>query len=147
MYALSDFQVNKTVVHFIRTSLSGLTGKQIGDLLGLSPQSFLHHFKDLPSICREKHDGIYVYFSDSPDTYKQQLQNRASRSNILVQQQMSLSYADAIVILVALIKHYNTSIEDILMLPEVKRINFSAEVIRGFLQSHDLLKKIPGTRR
>lgn len=146
IYFSKHGNLHKTVIHLVSISLSGLTGKQIGDLIGLSPQSFLHHFRDLQGICREKHDGVYVYFSDTPDTYKQQQQNRASQS-ILLQKQMSLSHADAIVILVALIKHYDTSIEDILMLPEIKRKNIPAEVIRSFLESHELLKKILDTRR
>ncbi len=52
--------LKKTIVHLVNTSPEGLTGRQIGELLGLSPQSFLHHFRNCPGICREKHAGVYV---------------------------------------------------------------------------------------
>jgi hypothetical protein len=38
--------LKNTVVHLVGTSSAGLTGDQIGELVGLNPRSFLHHFRD-----------------------------------------------------------------------------------------------------
>ncbi len=66
--------LKKTIVHLVSCSPAGLSGRQLGELLGLSPQSFLHHFRNCPGICREKHDGVYVYFSDDISVFERQVQ-------------------------------------------------------------------------
>lgn len=128
--------LKNTVVHLVRTSTSGLTGNQIGEIVGLSPRSFLHHFSNSPGIRREKHEKVYVYFSDDADKYKEQLQN--SRQVLKLS---ALSDADAVVILVALIKHPNFTIKEITRLSEIKAKKLSPDVIREFLKHHSLLKK------
>ena len=55
--------LKKTVVHLINKSPSGLTGNEIGNLVSLSPRLFLHHFRNVAGIKREKRDGVYVYYS------------------------------------------------------------------------------------
>jgi len=129
-----------TVVHLINNSPAGLTGKQIGDLVRLSPRSFLHHFRSVTGIRREKRDGIYIYFSDDPDRYKEQVRKR---SRVLIGTDKGLSDPEAVVILSALIKHHGLFLEDIMQLPEVRRRGFSRVVIRQFLDRHGLLKKTP----
>ena len=42
--------LKKTVVHLICASETGLSGAQLGKLIGLSPQSFLHHFRKVSVI-------------------------------------------------------------------------------------------------
>ena len=44
--------LKKTIIHLVTTSPAGLSGKQLGEFLGLSPQSFLHHFRRCPGIYR-----------------------------------------------------------------------------------------------
>ena len=70
--------LKKTIVHLVNVSPSGLIGKQLGDLLGLVPQSFLLNDRDCPGICREKHDGVYVYFANNASVYEKQVQQRRS---------------------------------------------------------------------
>ena len=135
--------LRKTVVHLINNSSSGLTGNEIGNLVRLPPRSFLHHFRNVAGIYREKREGVYVYFSDDPDRYKEQL---GSRSSVLTPTEKLLSDADAVVILTALIKHHGISMEDIMELPEVRGRGFSRVVIREFLDHHGLLKKTPTTK-
>jgi hypothetical protein len=135
--------LKKTVIHLIHNSDSGLSGDQIGKLIGLSPRSFLHHFIGLPEIRREKKEGVYVYFSNDPGKYTQQMSNRMTALPHTVQ---PLSDADAIMILVALIKHHNITIKDIMALPEVKARGLSCFIIREFLEHHGLLKKTLDTR-
>ena len=135
--------LKNTVVHLVNASSYGLTGNQIGEIVKLSPRSFLHHFRDAPGILREKHDGVYVYFSKDDDTYNQQVQNRLQTIDRTVQ----ITDADAVVILVALIKQPDISLDDLAQLPDLKGKAFSPAVIRTFLEHHDLLKKTLDIRR
>ena len=52
--------LKRTVVSLVQNSLSGLDGNEISKLVGLPHQSFLHHFRDVPGMRREKHDGVFV---------------------------------------------------------------------------------------
>jgi hypothetical protein len=131
--------LRKTVIHLISDSASGLTGNEIGDIVRLPARSFLHHFRNVSGIRREKREGLYVYFSDDPGRYKNQLQLRTPTVKLLTD-------ADVVVILTALIKHYNICIEDIMALPEVRARKFSHVAIRQFLDSHGLIKKTPTTK-
>ena len=135
--------LKNTVVHLIGTSSSGLTGNQLGAIVGLSPRSFLHHFRDISGIRREKRQGVYVYFSDDADRYKQQAKNRLEA--VALNKQMSDT--DAILILVALIKHHDITVDDLAKLPEVKAKNLCATVIDGYLKQHGFGKKTPGSKR
>jgi len=132
--------LKNTFVHLVTSAPAGLSGRQLGELLGLSPQSFLHHFRNCPGICREKHDGVYVYFSDDTAVYEKQVRQRnslACRPAVI-----PISDPEAIMILVAVIRHHDISAEDILMLPEIKKSNMKLPAIQGFLEWHGLEKKL-----
>lgn len=133
--------LKKTVIALVNESLSGLSGQQLGDLLGLSPGSFLHHFRDTPGIGREKQGGVYVYFSADEHQYKDQRQRRVSPLEMAF-----FTEADAIAILVALIKKHGITAEQIMALPQVKARRLSLAAIENFLQHHGLLKKTLDTR-
>jgi hypothetical protein len=130
--------LKKTVVHLVTASSSGLTGKQIGDIVGLPARSFLHHFRDVPGLCRQKHEGVYVYYSDDADRYQQQVQNRSQIDEI-----KGICDMDAIAILVALIRRHRIGVEQILALPEIKSRGLSQRKIEVFMKSHGLEKKTP----
>lgn len=135
--------LKRTVTYLIRTSEAGLSGDQIGKRVGLSPRSFLHHIRGSAGIQREKKNGVYIYFSDDQDRYNQQVQNRMAA---LIHTAKPLSDMDAVIILTALVKHHNITIEDIMALPEVKARTISYLSVRQFLERHDLLKKTPVTK-
>jgi len=131
--------LKKTVIHLVSVAPAGLSGKQLGEILGLSPQSFLHHFRQCPGIHREKHDGVFIYFSDVDEVYAKQLQERTSvtsRSAIV-----TLSDPEAVLILVAVIRQHGISAEEILALPEIKQSKITLSAIKGFMAYHGLLKK------
>lgn len=132
--------LKKTIIHLVADSAAGLSGRQVGELLGLSPQSFLHHFGKCPGIYREKHGGVYIYFSDTDEVREKQLQQRES----LVQQSgiVTISDPEAVMILVAVIRQHDISAEDILALPESKKSKMKLANIQGFMEYHGLLKKI-----
>ena len=136
--------LKKTVIHLVSVSPAGLSGKQLGGLLGLLPQSFLHHFRQCSGIYREKHDGVFIYFSDVDEVYERQLQERTSlvvRSAIA-----TLSDSEAVLILVAVIRQHGISAEEIMALPEIKKSKITLSAVKDFLVYHDLLKKTPDFR-
>lgn len=131
--------LTKTVIHLVRSAPAGISGKQLGGLLGLSPQSFLHHFRNCPGIYREKYTGVYIYFADDASVYEKQVRQRCS----IFHQPDSVTITDqeAIMILVAIIKDHEISVEEILELPEVKRTKLRKSAIQGYLEHHGLVKK------
>jgi len=130
--------LKNTVIHLINQSPAGLTGHQIGRLVKISPRSFLHHFQNAPGICREKHGGVYVYFSDEEKIYGRQVENHLKD---LMSTEQQLTDADAIVILTALIKRHQIGVDRIMSLPEIKARGFSRVMINEFLDRHNLVKK------
>jgi len=133
--------LKKTIIHLVKASPAGLSGRQLGEILGLSPQSFLHHFRECPGIYREKHDGVFVYFSDVDDIFEKQVNQRSSlicRSAIV-----TISDTEAILILVAIIRQHGISAEDIAALSEIKKSGIKLYKIKGFIEYHSLLKKTP----
>jgi len=133
--------LKKTIIHLVNASTSGLSGSELGKILGLAPQSFVHHFRDVTGLRREKHGGVYVYFSDESNVYNKQVLERTSGTLPA----LAVSAGDAVMILVAIIKHHGISLEDILMLPEVKKSRLSKSAVQHFLYSHGLLKKNQAT--
>ncbi len=133
--------LKKTIIHMVGASTSGLSGRELGKILGLAPQSFVHHFRDVPGLRREKHGGVFVYFSGESNVYNKQVRERTSGTLPA----LALSAGDAVMILVAVIKNHGISMEDILMLPEVKKSKLSKSVVQHFLYSHGLLKKNQAT--
>jgi len=136
--------LKKTIIHLVTASPAGLSGRQLGEILGLLPQSFLHHFRECPGIYREKHDGVFVYFSNVDDLCEKQVHQRSSlvcRSAIV-----TISDTEAILILVAIIRQHGISAEDIAVLSEIKKSDIKLSDIKGFMEYHGLLKKIPDFR-
>ena len=135
--------LKNTIVQLVERSPSGLPGKEIGALVRLDPRSFLHHFRNAGGIQREKTEGVYVYFSDNPVTYKQQ---RKSRLKVAHPTGEFLSDAGAVIILSALIKHHGICLEEIMALPEIRIHKISSAAIRNFLERNGLVKKTPTTK-
>jgi hypothetical protein len=135
--------LRNTVKYLILSSENGLSGSEIGSIVNLVPRSFMHHFREMEDIFREKHGGVYVYFSNDPTTYANQRLKRAQVSDV-----QDISDAIAIKILVGYIKYPDSSVEElstILRLQEDCHVTPAA--IRKFLSFHDLLKKTPESRR
>ena len=136
--------LKKTVIHLVSVSPAGLSGKQLGEILGLLPQSFLHHFRQCSGIYREKHDGVFIYFSDVDEVYERQLQERTS---LVVRSAIApLSDSEAVLILVAVIRQHGISAEEIMALPEIKKSKITLSAVKDFLVYHGLLKKTPDFR-
>jgi len=132
--------LKKTIIHLVNSSEAGLTGKELGALLGLPPQNFVHHFKNCPGICREKYCGVYIHFSDQAGRYGQQVKRRLVAGDPVGKD--TITEGDAIVILVAILNHQSISPKEIIVLPEVNERGISELAIQNFLQSHGIVKKI-----
>jgi len=136
--------LKNTVIELVQRSSSGLTGKEIGALVGLDPRSFLHHFRNAKGIHREKREGVYVYFSDESAVHRGQLKNRSMLGGCPSGE--VVSEVNAVFILSALIKHHKFCFEDIMALPEIQIQKIPPAAIHDFLERHDLVKKTPDTK-
>lgn len=135
--------LKNTLICLIEQASAGLTGKEIGDLVGLPPRSFLHHFRDVPGIKREKIGGVYVYFADDPDRFQVQL---ALRLREVADAKESLRDFEMVLVLSALIRHHGITLEEIMALPEIKTAGISIHAVRGFLIREGLQKKMPDSK-
>jgi len=136
--------LTKTIVELIKTSQKGLSAVEIAGIVDLTPNSsFLSRIKNVPGVRREKHQGRFVYLSDRPEIYSRQ-KHRWTLSRSVVDFPTD---AQAIIILVQLIKHPGIGIEQLAskVSKQDKRIDPGA--VGRFLQFHDLLKKTSDTKR
>jgi AraC-like DNA-binding protein len=134
--------LRKTVQHLIVGSDCGLSGNEIGDIVGLQPRSFMQHFREMDGIFREKYGGVYVYFSDDPAVFARQ-----SRKRNQICEMQKISDAVAVKLLIVYIKYPELSAEELsVALARENRCHVSATVIVNFLLFHDLLKKTPDFR-
>lgn len=132
--------LKQTIVALITGSPKGLSAVDIGRLVDLVPNSsFLSQFKDVPGVKREKHQGRYIYLSDSGEIYTRQKQQWPTI--------VFPTDAQAVVILVQLIKYPDISIEQLSERVSGQGQSVEPETIRSFLQFHDLLKKTSDTKR
>lgn len=135
--------LRQTVKHAIVASDEGLSGNDIGDIVNLLPRSFMHHFREMEGVFREKHGGVYIYFSNDPTIYAIQKSKRISASDV-----KRINDAIAIKILVAYIKHPELSEEELSsILRREQHLDISVTMITNLLSFHGLLKKTPDSRR
>ena len=135
--------LRQTVKHMILASEDGLSGNEIGNIVNLLPRSFMHHFRELEDIFREKHGGVYIYFSNDPTIYARQVIKRVQAGDV-----KRISDAIAIKILVGYIKHPELSEEELSsILRREQSVDISPSMITNLLSFHDLLKKTPDSRR
>lgn len=127
--------LKKTIIQLIRQAEAGLSSHEVSELVGIAPNSsFISHFCDFPGIRREKHKGVFIYFSDDPEIYTKQTLVRLGAKKFP-------SDAEAVLILVQFIKHPNISIEELSNKIAQQGKGIEPAVIRRFLDYHDLLKK------
>jgi hypothetical protein len=131
--------LKQTIIQIIRQAPTGLSAADIAKMVALAPScSLFAQIKNAAGIRREKHCGRFIYFSDTPAIYKRQKQqwglNRQSDINWPTD-------AEAVVILVQLIKHPGISLEQLTDRVASQGQRIVPEVLGSFLQRHGLLKK------
>jgi hypothetical protein len=133
--------LKQTIVALIINSPKGLSAVEIAEFVDLAPNSsYLSRFKSVTGVKREKHEGRYIYLSDQPEIYTRQKQRRASDHKAIV----FPTDAQAVVILVQLIKYPGIDIEKLADKVLEQGQLIEPATIRDFLRFHDLLKKIVG---
>jgi len=133
--------LRKTVKQLILNSECGLSGSEIGEIVGLLPRSFMHHFRKMDGVFRDKVSGVYVYFSNDPSLYARQNSKRDQVSNM-----KKISDALAVQLLIAYIKYPELSAKELSdTLARDSSCIISPVMITGFLSFHHLLKKTPGS--
>ncbi len=132
--------LKQTIVSLITDSPKGLSGAQIAGLVDIAANSsFLSQFKGVPGVKREKHQGRYIYLSDRPEILSRQKQARAPVG--------FPTDAQAVLILVQLIKYPDIGIEQLAEHVSMKGPSVNPAAIKSFLRFHDLLKKTSDTPR
>jgi hypothetical protein len=131
--------LKQTLVYLVTHSEQGLSGSELGVLLGLQPRSFLSHFRDHPALHREHAQGRWVWYSANPKTYERQKQ--MGFAHAATKRAGMPSDMEAVMILVDLIGHPNSGLEQIADRLKVKGLDIDVVAIRQLLVHHDLLKK------
>ena len=117
----------------------GLSASDISEIIEIpSSSSYFSQLKQSDEIKREKHQGRFIYFSAVPSRYQQQ-------KGMIKQQGADgwLTDAQAIEILVHMIKNPGIEVERLAIESAPPGERFDPVVVKHFLQFHDLLKKIP----
>jgi hypothetical protein len=137
--------LKQTILGLIRQSQRGLSAGEIAQMVDLSSSSsFFTQIHKVAGIGREKHQGRFVYFSDSPEHYRRQKQERTLTRDGAIDWPTD---AQAVVILVELIKHPGIDIEQLAAKVVHQGRPVEPRIIEEFLTSHDLLKKISDTKQ
>lgn len=132
--------LKQTLVHLLTRSRQGLSGFELGELLGLQPRSFLSHFRDHPALYRENLRGRWIWFAADPEIRDKQKQARLAQAIGGGRPRMP-SDMEAVTILVDLIHHPNSGLEQIARRLKRKGLDLDVAAIRRLLVHHDLLKK------
>jgi len=131
--------LKQTLVHLVTRSMQGLSSSELGELLGLQPRSFLSHFRHHPALCREGIKGRWIWFAANPKIRDNQ--RRARLAQAVTPAPRMPSDMEAVMILVDLIHHPNSGLEQIAHRLKPKGFDIDVEAIRQLLMHHDLLKK------
>lgn len=137
--------LKETLVSLVNQSRAGLSAFELSEILELPANTFLSHFTDTANIQRQKHKGLYIYFSKKPAAFEKQKRERKK----LVRSTATLdlpSDGDAVIILVELIKHPRDSVDQLTRRVRRRGTKVSIEKCRNLLTYHDLLKKTPVQR-
>jgi len=137
--------LKQTMIELIRRSNAGMSAAELAPVLDLEPSSYLFtQLSKTTGIKREKHHGRFIYFADNIERYHQQKQDRA------LPWPEGISFptdAEAVLILVEFINNPGADMAQLSRKVKKHGRQIAPAVIENFLQSHDLLKKTPDTRR
>ena len=131
--------LKQTVVHLVTHSAQGLSGAELGELLGLQPRSFLSHFRDHPEIDRENLMRRWIWFAADPKIREQQKQTRLVQA--VTKGSRMPTDMEAVMILVDLIQHPDSDLEQVARRLKPKGVDIDVDSIRLLLAHHGLLKK------
>ena len=131
--------LKQTLAHLVIHSAQGLSSAELGELLGLQTRSFLSHFRDHPEIFRENLMGRWIWFAAEPKIREQQKQTRLIRA--VAKAPRMPTDREAVMILVDLIKHPNSGLEQVARRLRRKGLRIDVDAIGQLLVHHGLEKK------
>ena len=119
--------LKQSLINLVERSEAGRSAIESSNILGISAHTLLSHiYKNQQEIEREKHNGLYIYFSKNPDVYKKQKIER--EKNLQKEAKETLPQdADSVIILAELIKHPKDTIEQLTRRARGKGIKASIE--------------------
>ena len=136
--------LKKTVEALIEKSDGGLNVIEISKTLGVPAHNILSQQSILDeNISREKHRGIYVYYSKSPKTSAVQKEAREKSYHHFDQLELP-SDAESVIILVELIKHPEDTAAQLSRRAQYKGLSVAESKTKNLLIYHNLLKKNMG---
>lgn len=130
----------QTFACLVANSQAGLTAAEAGELLGLRPSSFLWSLRKHPAVRREKHHGVYVYFSSDHTRYGCQRQQRSLMPEVA----RLPSDFEGVAILAEKIKHPALTNEELSRRLRKQKLSVRPETIENLFVRHGLaVKKTP----
>lgn len=135
--------MKQTIIALLTNAPKGLSAVEIAKLVDLAPNSsFISRMTAADGIQREKCQGRFVYFSERAEIYSQQKDiPEGAGQGIQV-----LTDAEAVIMLVELLKHPGIGIEALATLVSKTGREVPPQAVRAFLERHDLLKKTSDTQ-
>lgn len=135
--------LRQTIIELIMESEAGLSAADISKIIEISSSSsYFSQIKNADGIQREKHQGRFIYFSETSTKYQQQKRR--------IEQQRTDGWptdAQAVKILVHLIKNPGIEIDRLAIESAPTSKRFDSVTVMQFLQFHDLLKKTSDTEQ
>jgi hypothetical protein len=132
----------QTVVGLIKDSPAGLTAHELREMLALDPRSFLSPFRQHPEVVRHKHEGRFVYFSHQPAVCERQQRRRSK----MISEAKMPSAAEAVVILVEMIKHPQGTPGQVSAKLKARGYAISPQMIENLLAQEGVtIKKTPAS--
>ena len=128
-----------TVVQLVSNSPAGLTATELGQILGVNAHSFMSQFRVDPRLKREKWGGRFVYFCAEHDIRIAQRRERSTSQSA----PPLPSDAQAIIILVSLLKNPKTTMEELVEIVNKEYKGIDITMVERLLEYHGLVKKIP----
>jgi hypothetical protein len=126
-----------TVIQLINNSPAGLSATELGEILGVNAHSFMSQFRFNPGLKREKWEGRLVYFCAKYDILIAQQRKRFAGQPV----SPFPSDAQAIIILVALLKNPKGTIEKLVKIMRKEHKGITITMVEHLLEHHGLLKK------
>ena len=136
--------LQNTIPKLIHESKAGLNVFELREILGMSIHNFLsQQFIRRNNLHREKHKGVYIYYSKEHDVCSEQKKERSQNFSMRITQELPTD-AEAVIILVEFVKHPDDSLEQLYRRVRYKGFHMSIIKVRHLLEHHGLLKKTSG---
>ncbi len=132
--------LKNTIGALIHQSPAGLNAFDLDELLDVPTRVLLSQLNNNGALCRERYQGVFVYFSGQIEISEQQRIARKKAYPSIAPYE-PLSDQDAIVVLVELIRHSNDDAERLTRRVRRRGVNVSTTQIRDLLVRHGIKKK------